>query len=74
MVHSCFYLVRKSRLPRYTRKFIRFRIPFVLEETHRIISIPDGYVALVFPDLPARQYQLVFRTFGYDGLPYLHVK
>jgi hypothetical protein len=73
MEHSCFYLVRKSRLPRYTRKFIRFRIPFALEDSHRIISIPDGYVALVFPDLPARQYQLVFRTFGYDGLPYPHV-
>lgn len=63
MNKSFYYLIPWSRQKDIKRKLMRLRVPFTFETA-------AGECAVVFPDLPVRQYAEVRKLFNGDGAPY----
>ncbi len=60
MNKSFYYLIPWSRQKELKRKLVELRIPFTFETA-------DGECAVVFPDLPVRQFDHVYKMFGGPG-------
>lgn len=63
MNKSFYYLIPWSRQKVLKRKLVQLKVPFTFEAA-------DGECAVVFPDLPVRQYADVRKLFNGDGEPY----
>nr|WP_278429979.1 hypothetical protein [Brevibacillus laterosporus] len=65
MQKSFYHLVPCSRSARLVRKFRRHGIVFDVEAIRN-----SDNVRFVFPDLPVRQYHVVYLVFGKAGMSY----
>lgn len=63
MNKSFYYLIPWSRQKSLKRELIKLNVPFSFENA-------DGECAVVFPDLPVRQFHFVYQTLGGPGKRY----
>ncbi|GAA4701214.1 hypothetical protein [Brevibacillus fulvus] len=67
---SFYYEVNWSDAKKYTDALHALEIPYTVETSIEIPTLPEGQLAIVFPSLPIRIYVKVRTLFGRDGNPY----
>ncbi|WP_411503462.1 hypothetical protein [Brevibacillus centrosporus] len=70
MEKSFYYSVPWSEISYLKETLTSMEIPFVIEQTSEKLSLEEGEVAIVFPDMHVRVYNHVRELFGGHGLRY----
>lgn len=67
---SFYYLSNWDDAAVYTRVLHTMGIPHAIESPGGPLPLEEGQLAIVFPDLPVRQYNNVRELFNGHGIPY----
>jgi len=70
MEKSFYYVVSWDDASTLTKTLAALAIPYEVEQPGNVLQIEEGQLAIVFPDLPVRQFNDVRDLFGGVGERY----